>query len=97
MVVRLGLGARTVEYNAGWELQRQIHERRVAGDAGDCCLLLEHQPVYTAGKRTSPARPAASAIPAHRSSTSTAAARSPGTVLASWSATRSWRWTSRST
>ena len=54
MVVRLGLGARTVEYNAGWELQRQIHERRVAGDAGDCCLLLEHDPVYTAGKRTRP-------------------------------------------
>jgi lipoyl(octanoyl) transferase len=45
MVVRLGLGARTVEYNAGWELQRQIHERRVAGDAGDCCLLLEHDPL----------------------------------------------------
>src|SRR4029077_6942954 len=54
MVVRLGLGARTVEYSAGWELQRQIHERRVAGDAGDCCLLLEHDPVYTAGKRTRP-------------------------------------------
>jgi lipoyl(octanoyl) transferase len=54
MVVRLGLGARTVEYNDGWELQRQIHERRVAGDAGDCCLLLEHDPVYTAGKRTRP-------------------------------------------
>ena len=33
----------------------------------DSCLLLEHEPVYTAGRRTSPARPAGSAIPARRS------------------------------
>ncbi len=35
-------------------LQRQVHERRVAGEIPDTCLLLEHRPVYTAGKRTSP-------------------------------------------
>jgi len=51
---RLGLGADAVDYGAAWELQRQVHEQRVAGDIPDTCLLLEHQPVYTAGKRTSP-------------------------------------------
>ena len=85
MVVRLGLGARTVEYNDGWELQRQIHERRVAGDAGDCCLLLEHDPVYTAGKRTRPEdRPRRGWRP-RRWWTWTGAGGSPGTGPASWS------------
>jgi lipoyl(octanoyl) transferase len=51
---RLGIGADAIDYSAAWELQRQVHERRVAGQIPDTCLLLEHQPVYTAGKRTSP-------------------------------------------
>jgi len=38
-----------------WDLQRDLHARRVAGEIPDACLLLEHLPVYTAGKRTSPA------------------------------------------
>jgi lipoyl(octanoyl) transferase len=49
-----GFGDAAVGYLDGWELQRQVHERRVSGEIGDSCLLLEHQPVYTAGKRTSP-------------------------------------------
>jgi lipoyl(octanoyl) transferase len=49
-----GFGAEAVPYLAGWELQRRLHGRRAAGEIGDTCLLLEHQPVYTAGKRTSP-------------------------------------------
>jgi lipoyl(octanoyl) transferase len=49
-----GFGAGAVPYPDGWELQRQVHERRVNGAIGDACLLLEHEPVYTAGKRTSP-------------------------------------------
>src|SRR5260370_6395127 len=36
----------------GWDLERRIHARRVAGEVPDSCLLLEHEPVYTAGKRT---------------------------------------------
>ena len=36
----------------GWDLQRRIHARRVADQVPDSCLLLEHAPVYTAGKRT---------------------------------------------
>jgi lipoyl(octanoyl) transferase len=49
-----GFGAAAVPYLDGWDLQRRLHERRVAGQIPDTCLLLEHQPVYTAGKRTSP-------------------------------------------
>jgi len=52
---RLGLGRSRVGYLDGWELQRQAHEQRVRGDIPDTCLLLEHDPVYTAGKRTTPA------------------------------------------
>jgi lipoyl(octanoyl) transferase len=47
----LNLGS-PVPYQAGWELQRRVHARRVAGQVPDSCLLLEHEPVYTAGKRT---------------------------------------------
>jgi lipoyl(octanoyl) transferase len=51
--VRAGLGAEAIGYRPAWELQRMLHERRVAGQIPDTCLMLEHQPVYTAGKRTS--------------------------------------------
>jgi lipoyl(octanoyl) transferase len=51
---RIGLGPDAVGYLETWELQRQIHEQRVRGQIPDTCLLLEHEPVYTAGKRTSP-------------------------------------------
>ena len=49
-----GLGERYIPYLDGWELQRQLHDQRVAGTIPDTCLLLEHEPVFTAGKRTSP-------------------------------------------
>jgi lipoyl(octanoyl) transferase len=47
-LVRLG----RVEYDAAWAVQREVHARRVAGDAPDTVLLLEHDAVYTAGRRT---------------------------------------------
>jgi len=50
--VRAGFGDRAVDYDSAWELQRSLHSRRVAGEIPDTCLLLEHQPIYTAGKRT---------------------------------------------
>jgi lipoyl(octanoyl) transferase len=50
--VRAGFGAGAVPYEQAWDLQRDLHELRVRGDIPDCCLLLEHPPVYTAGKRT---------------------------------------------
>ena len=47
-----GLGPDAVDYLAAWELQRQVHAGVVAGDQPPTVLLLEHPPVYTAGKRT---------------------------------------------
>jgi lipoyl(octanoyl) transferase len=55
VITRLGFGADAVPYAVALELQRDLHERRVRGEAPDTCLLLEHPAVYTAGKRTSPA------------------------------------------
>src|SRR5579859_1078546 len=49
-----GFGAEAVPYLRGLDLQRDLHARRAAGDIPDCCLLLEHEPVYTAGRRTEP-------------------------------------------
>ena len=49
-----GLGVDAVDYLAAWDLQRQLHERVVSGQADDTVLLLEHPPVFTAGKRTDP-------------------------------------------
>jgi lipoyl(octanoyl) transferase len=42
------------DYQQAWDLQRQVHAERVAGAIGDRVLLVEHPPVYTAGKRTAP-------------------------------------------
>ena len=38
-----------VPYQQAWQLQRRLAEARVAGEIGDCLLLLEHPPVYTLG------------------------------------------------
>jgi len=48
------MGANAIDYSAAWDIQRLVHEQRVAAEIPDTCLLLEHPPVYTAGKRTSP-------------------------------------------
>ena len=42
-----------VDYVAAWELQRDVHGSVVDGGP-DTVLLLEHPPVFTAGKRTDP-------------------------------------------
>ena len=49
-VLRLGL----VDYQDAWARQRALHAGVVDGSAPDTLLLLEHPPVYTAGKRTEP-------------------------------------------
>jgi len=41
-----------VDYQDAWDEQRRVHAARVTGDVPDTVLLLEHPPVYTAGKRT---------------------------------------------
>ena len=43
-----------VEYQAAWDLQRRLAAERAAGTCADTLLLLEHAPVYTAGRRAPP-------------------------------------------
>jgi lipoyl(octanoyl) transferase len=45
---RLGL----IDYESAWELQRQIHNEVADGNRPNTLLLLEHPPVFTAGRRT---------------------------------------------
>jgi len=45
---RLGL----IDYESAWELQRQIHNEVADGKRPNTLLLLEHPPVFTAGRRT---------------------------------------------
>ncbi|QIK68433.1 lipoyl(octanoyl) transferase LipB [Nocardioides sp. HDW12B] len=49
----VGFGADAVPYVEAWDLQREVHAG-VVGGGTDTVLLLEHPPVYTAGKRTEP-------------------------------------------
>lgn len=51
-VVVVGLGGDAVPYRQAWEMQREIHRQVVSGERPNTLLLLEHQSVYTAGKRT---------------------------------------------
>ncbi|HYN28669.1 MAG TPA: lipoyl(octanoyl) transferase LipB [Dermatophilaceae bacterium] len=52
--VHLGFAPDLVDYEAGWARQREVHAAVVEGREPDTVLLLEHAPVYTAGKRTEP-------------------------------------------
>lgn len=54
-IIRAGLAPDYVPYAQGWELQRRIHRRVADGVAPDTVVLLEHEPVFTAGTRTSDA------------------------------------------
>lgn len=46
--IRAGL----VPYEQAWQRQRDVHAAVLAGTDADTVLLLEHPPVYTAGRRT---------------------------------------------
>lgn len=49
---RVGLAPDFVDYREGLQLQNAVHARVSAGEQENTVLLLEHSPVYTAGKRT---------------------------------------------
>lgn len=51
-VVHAGFGAAAVPYMDGWDLQKRTHAQRADDRIPDTVLLMEHEPVYTAGKRT---------------------------------------------
>lgn len=48
----LGFSEAAVNYRDAWEIQRSVHHDVVAGLSANTLLLMEHQSVYTAGKRT---------------------------------------------
>lgn len=50
--VNAGLDPDFVSYEDGWALQRAVHSEVAKGTKGDTVLLLEHESVFTAGKRT---------------------------------------------
>ncbi|MEN9989613.1 MAG: hypothetical protein RL508_592 [Actinomycetota bacterium] len=47
-----GLAPKFVSYQDGLDLQNAIHQEVAHGQREDTVILLEHEPVYTAGKRT---------------------------------------------
>jgi lipoyl(octanoyl) transferase len=53
-ILDAGLDPAFVPYLDGWALQRRVHGEVVAGTRPDTLIVLEHEPVYTAGKRTEP-------------------------------------------
>ncbi len=50
--VRMGFGDEAVDYQVAWDEQRRVHAARFADEVPDTVILLEHPPVYTAGRRT---------------------------------------------
>ena len=48
------LGPAWIDYAEAWDLQRRIHDEVAEGEAPDTLILLEHEAVYTAGRRTEP-------------------------------------------
>jgi len=52
--VDTGLSANSVSYSTALEQQRALHAAVASGRAPDTVILLEHESVYTAGKRTEP-------------------------------------------
>ena len=46
------LGSRLIPFSEGWERQRAVHAEVVAGRRPSTLLLMEHEPVYTVGRRT---------------------------------------------
>lgn len=50
-----GLGRGDADYEEMWARQREIHEQVASGTRGGHVMLVEHSPVYTAGRRTTDA------------------------------------------
>ena len=53
-VLRGHLAPSYLDYRDGWALQRRLHAEVVAGERPGALVLCEHEPVFTAGKRTAP-------------------------------------------
>ncbi|PIU55161.1 MAG: hypothetical protein COS89_08105 [Deltaproteobacteria bacterium CG07_land_8_20_14_0_80_38_7] len=44
----------SISYNKAWKIQEELHAKRVSNQINDTILLLEHNPVFTLGKRVCP-------------------------------------------
>ena len=51
----MGLDEEQIDYHRAWALQRELHAAIAEGTHEPVVLLLEHPPVYTAGRRTTSA------------------------------------------
>lgn len=51
-LLRLDLGQRLVGYHEAWDLQRRLHAEVADGARPGTVVLVEHESVYTAGRRT---------------------------------------------
>jgi lipoyl(octanoyl) transferase len=49
----VGFGDAAMDYVQAWDLQKEVHAAVLAGGTGTV-LMLEHPPVFTAGRRTEP-------------------------------------------
>jgi lipoate-protein ligase B len=83
-----------LRYADGVALQERVRARRQAGEIADTLLFVEHDPVYTKGRRSEPGH-----LPMGEDwyrmqgievEETDRAGRSPTTVPGSWSAIRSW-------
>ncbi|GAA1339675.1 lipoyl(octanoyl) transferase LipB [Arthrobacter roseus] len=48
----IGFAPHYIDYHDAWEQQKKLHDSIVEGKSPSTVMLLEHRPVYTAGKRT---------------------------------------------
>ena len=45
------LGSRLIPFHEGWQRQREVHGEVAEGRRPSTLLLVEHEPVYTVGRR----------------------------------------------
>ena len=51
-ILHQGIGQRFINYQDAWNLQRELHQQVVNLEQSDTVVLLEHESVFTAGRRT---------------------------------------------
>lgn len=51
-VVNWGTGDNPLEYEIAWQKQQELHSQVAAGTAAPTLVLVEHEPIFTAGSQT---------------------------------------------
>lgn len=52
VVVNWGAGTTPMDYEQAWQQQQQLHDQVAAGSAPPTLVLVEHEPIFTAGSQT---------------------------------------------